>query len=295
MQTTPDNKFKAVTLLVVLSLIWGTSFILMKKGLVVFSAPELGSLRIAAASLFLLPLALTRLRELNGRHYGKLFASGLMGIFFPAFLFAFAQTRLASSVTGILNTLTPIFTLLVGATFFQQRFPRQSVIGIIVGLIGSYILIMASPEGGVSGVNVYALFVIVACIFYASNLNFIKFRITDLNALTITSVSLMLIGPFALIYLLGFTGFIGKMRFTAGAWEAFGYVLLLGFMSTSLATLLFNKLVKISSPLYTSSVTYLIPMVAVFWGVVDGEELFAGHFIGMAAIIGGVYFANRKT
>ncbi len=281
-------------LLIALALIWGTSFILMKRGLEVFSAGELGSLRVAAASLFLVPLAITQLRGLTGTHYVKLFASGLMGIFFPAFLFALAQTRLESSVTGIMNSLTPIVTLLIGVFFFRQQFRRRSIFGIIIGLIGTVILVLANTGGKIGGVNLFALFVILACIFYATNLNFIKYRITDLNAITITSVSLMLIGPLALIYLFAFTDFTYKLSTREGAWAAFGYILLLGFMSTSLATILFNKLVKISSPLYTSSVTYLIPVVAVLWGLFDGEKLYVGHFAGMAAIICGVYLANRK-
>jgi drug/metabolite transporter (DMT)-like permease len=223
-----------------------------------------------------------------------LFASGMMGIFFPAFLFALAQTQLESSVTGILNSLTPICTLLIGVLFFQQSFRRQSIIGIIIGLAGTVILILANSGGTITGVNFFGILVILACIFYATNLNYIKYKISDLKALTITSVSLMLIGPLAITYLFVFTEFTHKLKTTNGAWTAFGFILLLGFMSTSLATILFNKLVKISSPLYTSSVTYLIPIVAVLWGFSDNEQLFPGHFAGMAAIIAGVYLANRK-
>ena len=289
-----NNNARALTLLILLALIWGTSFILMKRGLLVFSAGEVGSIRVAAASLFLLPVAIMKLKDLRARHYPMLFASGLMGIFFPAFLFAMAQTRLESSVTGILNSLTPICTLLIGALFFQQNFRRQSIIGIVIGLAGTVILIMANSGGTITGVNGFALLVILACIFYAANVNYIKFKITDLRALTITSVSLMLIGPLAIVYLFGFTEFTYKLETSDGAWTAFGFVLLLGFMSTSVATLLFNSLVKITSPLYTSSVTYLIPVVAVLWGLSDNEHLFPGHFAGMAAIIAGVYLANRK-
>jgi drug/metabolite transporter (DMT)-like permease len=290
-----NNNARALILLILLALIWGTSFILMKRGLEVFSAGELGSMRVAAASIFLLPLAVVKLKELYARHYLKLFASGMMGIFFPAFLFALAQTELESSVTGIMNSLTPICTLVIGVFFFQQKFRRASTLGIIIGLGGTVILILANSGGSIGGVNLFALLVIFACLFYATNVNYIKYKITDLGALTITSVSLLLIGPLALVYLFGFTDFTHKMETHQGAWTAFGYILLLGFMSTSLATILFNKLVKISSPLYTSSVTYLIPIVAVLWGLFDGERLYAGHFAGMAAIIGGVYLANRKN
>ncbi len=217
-----ESNTRALMLLIALALIWGTSFILMKRGLEVFSAGELGSLRVAAASLFLVPLAITRLGGLTSTHYVKLFASGLMGIFFPAFLFALAQTRLESSVTGIMNSLTPIVTLLIGVFFFRQQFRRRSIFGIIIGLIGTVILVLANTGGKIGGVNLFALFVILACIFYATNLNFIKYRITDLNAITITSVSLMLIGPLALIYLFVFTDFTYKLSTRDGAWVAFG-------------------------------------------------------------------------
>jgi drug/metabolite transporter (DMT)-like permease len=288
------NRGRATTLLILLTLIWGTSFILMKKGLLVFSPGEVGSIRVASASLFLFPLALANLKGLTGIHYVKLFVCGLLGIFIPAFLFALAQTRMDSSVTGIMNSLTPICTLIIGIAFFHQKFRRQSLIGILIGLLGTVILIVTKSEGSLGGVNLYAIFVILACVCYATYLNFIKYKVTDLQALTITSVSLMLIGPLAMIYLFGFTGFTEKMSTRQGAWPALGFITLLGFMSTSVATILFNKLVKLSSPLFTSSVTYFIPVVAVFWGLFDGEKLFLGHVLGMAAIIGGVYLANRK-
>lgn len=291
----PDNtRFTSIFLLIVLSLIWGTSFILIKQGLKVFAPDEVGALRVSSASLFLLPLALVKLKDLKVRHYGKLLGSGLLGIFFPAFMFAFAQTQLNSSVTGIMNSLTPIFTLIIGAGFFQQRFRGASIIGILIGLGGTVLLIVSKSGGEIGGINLYSLLIVSACIFYATNLNFIKFKIADLKSLTITSVSLMLIGPLAIVYLFAFTDFLVTLQTKPGAWKAFGFIVLLGFMSTSVATILFNRLVKISSPLFTSSVTYIIPIVAVIWGVLDGENLYIGHYIGMVAIIGGVYLANRK-
>ncbi len=217
MSLTDNNKAKAIFLLIVLSLIWGTSFILMKRGLVVFSPGEVGSVRVVAAALFLLPIALAHLKHLDRTNYLKLFASGLMGIFFPAFLFAIAQTRLESSVSGILNSLTPICTLLIGVFVFRQPFRSPSLLGIIIGLAGTVMLIFTRSDGTIGNINSYALFVIVACVFYACNLNFIKYKITDLKALTITSVSIMLISPLALIYLLGFTEFTEKLSAEPGA------------------------------------------------------------------------------
>jgi drug/metabolite transporter (DMT)-like permease len=291
----PENrKTTSILLLIVLTLIWGTSFILMKRGLRIFTAGEVGAIRVIAATIFLLPFAATRLKELQGAQYTRLFFSGLMGIFFPAFLFATAQTRMDSAITGILNSLTPMFTLVIGVMLFKQQFRIRSVIGIIIGLAGTALLIMSRTGGQIGGVNLYALFVIAACICYGINVNFVKTKLGDLNAMTITSVALMLICPLAIIYLLGFSDFTSRVSATPGAMTALGYLTLLGLMSTSVATILFTRLIKISTPLFASSITYLIPIVAVMWGLLDGEQLATGHFVGMAAIIGGVYLANKK-
>ncbi|MDH4090929.1 MAG: DMT family transporter [Cyclobacteriaceae bacterium] len=290
---TDNPRSSSYILLGVLSLMWGTSFILIKQGLKVFTPDEVGSLRVASASLFLLPLAMVHVRTLNPAAYWKLFISGMMGIFIPAFLYATAQTRMDSSVAGIINTLTPLFTMMVGAIVFKQRFRGYVIIGIILGFAGTILLSLSRSGSSVTGFNNFTLLIVLACLLYGSNLNFIKFSIPELSAPAITSVSLMLIGPFAFVYLLGFTGFTEKMETHPGAWKAFGFITLLGFMSTAVATILFNKLVKIATPMFASSVTYLMPIVVVMWGVLDGELLNTGHFIGMAAILGGVYLANR--
>jgi drug/metabolite transporter (DMT)-like permease len=289
-----NNRWLPLTLLIILSLIWGTSFILIKQGLKAFDPEVVGALRVSAAALFLLPVALTRLRDLTHHHYRRLFLSGLMGILIPSFLFAFAQTRLESAVTGIGNSLTPIFTLIIGAMFFGQQFRRSSLLGILIGLAGTALLILSRSGGSISGINAYSLLIIVACVFYAMNVNFIKYRIADLPSMTITSVSILLIGPFALVYLFGATNFVAAMEATPGAWKAFGFVVFLGLMSTAVATIVFNRLVKISTPLFVTSVTYLIPLVAVMWGVLDGEKLMLNHYLGMVAIIGGVYLTNMR-
>jgi drug/metabolite transporter (DMT)-like permease len=294
MSQTDNRKTTSILLLIVLTLIWGTSFILMKRGLKVFTAGEVGAIRVIAATIFLVPFAATRLKNLIAPQYTRLFFSGLMGIFFPAFLFATAQTRMDSAITGILNSLTPMFTLVIGVLVFKQQFKVRSVIGIIIGLAGTALLIMSRIGGEIGGVNLYALFVIGACICYGINVNFVKTKLSDLDSITITSVALLLICPLAIVYLLGFSDFISRVSATPGASAALGYLTLLGLMSTSVATILFTRLIKISTPLFASSITYLIPIVAVMWGLLDGEQLAVGHFIGMAAIIGGVYLANKK-
>lgn len=288
------NSPLSVILLLILALIWGTSFILMKKGLVVFAPGEVASIRVTVAGLILLPLAIMKWKEVRSTHTAKLFLSGLMGVFIPAFLFTAAQKHIDSSVAGILNTLSPLWTMVMGAVVYKVTFSRVSVIGILIGLSGTVLLMVSRSGGEITGFNLYGLLIVLACGFYGLNLNYIKFKITDLGSLTITSISVALVTPLAALYLFGFTDFLEKLNTVPGAWTAFGYVALLALMSTAIAVSIFNKLVKMTTPLFASTVTYIMPIVSVGWGVLDGEQLFISHFIGMGAILGGVYLANRK-
>jgi len=291
----PQNKnYTAVSLLIILSLIWGTSFILIKQGLRVFAPDVVGALRVTAASLFLLPLALPRLKDLKEGDHLKLFVSGMMGIFIPAFLFAWAQTQLNSSLAGILNTLSPLWTMILGALFFTQRFQGYAILGIVISFTGTILLALSRSGSSITGFNLYALLIVAACALYGANLNWVKFKIQGLGSISITSISLLFIGPLGAAYLFLFTDFTTTLTTAPGAWKAFGYVVLLALMSTAVANLLFVKLLRISTPLFASSVTYIMPIVAVMWGVIDGEKLLPGHFIGMAAILAGVYLANKK-
>jgi drug/metabolite transporter (DMT)-like permease len=217
-----------------------------------------------------------------------------MGIFIPAFLFAWAQTQLNSSLAGILNTLSPLWTMIIGALFFTQRFRGFAILGIIISFTGTILLALSRTGGSITGFNMYALLIVAACALYGANLNWVKFKIHDLGSVAITSVSLLFIGPLGAVYLFLFTDFTTTLATVPGAWKGFGFIALLALMSTAVANLLFMKLVRISTPLFASSVTYIMPIVAVMWGVIDGEKLLPGHFIGMVAILGGVYLANKK-
>ncbi len=289
------NNSLPILLLAVLSLIWGTSFILMKKGLVALSPVEVAALRITVAGLLVLPIAIVKLKEAKREQLGKLLVSGLLGVFVPAFLFTTAQQHIDSSVAGILNTLSPLWTLIMGVVFYQQIFRRPAVVGILVGLAGTVLLMLSRSGGSALGFNAYGLLIVVACAFYGLNLNFVKFNITNMGSLTITSVSIAMIGPLGALVLFGLTDFTTTLQTVPGAGTAAAYVALLALMSTALAGLIFNKLVRLTTPLFASMVTYIMPLVSVMWGVLDGEQLYVTHFIGMAAILGGVYLANRRT
>jgi len=283
---------RAWILLIILALIWGSSFILIKRGLVGLTPQMVGSLRIVAASVFLLPFAIHRLGRVSREHWKYLASIGFLGSLIPSFLFAIAQTKLDSAVTGVLNALTPIFTVLVGLIIYKQHQKTNIFLGIFIGFIGAVILSLAGASGALS-FNTYVLFVVAATLCYGLNLNIIKYHLGNLQALTVTSISLMVTGPVALIHLAFFTDFFPQLITQPSVQVAAGYIVLLGIMGTAIALILFNKLVQITEPVFASSVTYIIPIIAVVWGVLDNETLQLMHYVGMATIIVGVYITNR--
>lgn len=291
---TQKTPLKAWTLLIILSLIWGSSFILIKKGLIGLEPMEVGAIRILSASLFMLPFAIRNFHKIRRTHLLALVSVGFLGSFIPAFLFAVAQTQLESALTGVLNALTPIFTILVGLVFYGQKQRPQVFFGVIVGFVGTAILVLAGSGGELSSFNYYAFFVILATLMYALNLNVIKHHLQGLESLTITSVSLAFVGPLAAVQLLLFTDFPQKVVEVEGAMLATSYILVLGIVGTALALLIFNRLVSLTDPVFTSSVTYIIPVIAICWGLLDGEVLLMSHVVGIVAILIGVYIANAS-
>lgn len=292
-QATTYKHFFAWSLLIVLGLTWGSSYILMKKGLQVFSAQEVGALRIFSAAVLLLPLSLPRLSQLRWQHHKRLLLVGLTGALLPAFLFAQAQTQLDSALNGVLISLTPIFTLLVGRLCFQQPIFKHEIGGALLGLVGTLLLVFASTAHGVGKVNYYALLPLLGCFCYGLNANLVKHYLKDLNTNTITSVSFLLIGIITGVMLFTQTAFLTKLRTVEGAYLAMGYVLVLGALGSTLAHLLFTALVKHTSPVFASMVSFLIPLVALGWGLLDGEVLLRAHYLGIGAILCGVYWVNR--
>jgi len=293
----PETNLKNWGYLVLLALIWGSSFILIKRGLEVFSPGEVGAFRIVSAAVFLLPLSLPRVKNLNRKQLTYLIIVGLVGSFIPAFLFAKAQTQLSSSLTGVLNALTPLAVVVIGALLFGSKITRRNGLGLAIAFIGVFVLVTVkegSDFGAFTEINAYAFFVILACICYGFNLNIIKFKFEKLKPIEITAISLLMVLPVALIYLMAGTQFSYKLVSVDGAMIALGYLTILGVLGTAIALIIFNIMVKTATPVFASSVTYLIPIVAIFWGVLDGEVLLIGHYVGIAAVILGVYIGNRK-
>lgn len=288
-----EHKAFPITILILLGLVWGSSFILIKRGLVAFDPVQVGTIRIMFASLVMIPIAFKNLKLHFKTDWKKFVAVGLIGNFFPAILFAYAETGITSSLAGILNALTPAFTLIVGALFFAARINRWQMFGLTVGFGGSVALSFVSSGGTLGSFNHYAGAVILATLGYGININLLKKWFPRLNSLILTSLAMFSIGPFAVVLLLS-TDFIDVVMYHDYALMSLFYLFILGVVGTSLALVLFNKLIQITTPVFASTTTYLIPIAAVMWGILDNEALYPIHFVGMALIILGVYIVNKN-
>jgi drug/metabolite transporter (DMT)-like permease len=253
---------------------------------------QVGTIRVTFAFLLLLPIAVKYISTVLKSHWKKILALGFLSNLIPAILFSVAETGLSSSLTGILNSLTPITTMIVGVIAFSTGIKKAQVLGLGIGLAGSIMISLIGDKGGLGNFNHYALYVILATICYGIGGNLIKAHLSHINSVILTSLTMIGIGPIALSYLLT-TDFFTRLNTVEGAWESLGFIFLLGAVGTALALILFNRLIQLTTAIAASSVTYLIPIVAVMWGIIDGEELFPLHFAGMFLIITGVYTTNK--
>lgn len=281
--------------LIFLSMIWGSSFILMKKGLIYFSSDEVGALRIVITFLVMFPFVLKRIRRISRRQWFYIGLIGIIGSGFPPFLFAEAQTVLDSYMAGILNALTPLFTLLVGILFFGVKTRPVNGIGVVIGLAGATGLIMAQSGGNYGFHFGYASLVILATLCYATNVNMIKHFLEEVDALTITAISFFIIGWPVGLYLVFGTDFISQLSSSPESFKGLLYIAILAVFGTGLALVAFNNLVKIATPLFASSVTYLIPVVALIWGLIDYEMFEPVYFIWIILILAGIFMVNRRS
>lgn len=279
-------------LLVILALIWGSSFILIKRGLVGLNPFQLGSLRIIFCALFLLTFGFRSLKNIPSVSWKYIALTALFGTFIPVYLFSIAQLHINSSVSAILNSLTPLNTLLIGAAVFGLSFQRRQLLGVLIGLVGCVLLIYAGADNNPGQNYYYALFVIAASICYAANVNLIKKYLSGLSPLSITTgnFAVMLIPA---IIVLSFSGFF-EIAAEPETVTSMLYIIILGIVGTGIANIIFFRLIQMSSPIFASSVTYLIPVVAFFWGLVDNESLSLMQGLGAAIILVGVYFSARK-
>ncbi|MCF6140070.1 DMT family transporter [Flavobacterium sp. K77] len=278
--------------LTVLALVWGSSFILIKKGLVGLTPLQLGSLRILFAALFLVLIGFKSISKIPSFKWKYIALTSLFGTFIPAYLFAIAQTEIDSSVSSILNSLTPLNTLILGAVFFGLHFKRTQIIGIVIGLAGSALLILNGAMHHPEQNYWYAILVLIASICYALNVNLIKKYLHDLSPLSITTGNFMVLSLPALAVLFA-SGFFDVVQ-QEQVQQSVLYIIVLGVVGTGIANILFFKLIQMSSPVFATSVTYLIPVVAFCWGLLDQEMLTPVQFLGAFIVLIGVYLSAKK-
>ena len=279
--------------LILLSLVWGSSFILIKKALIGLTPLQLGGLRIVFASLFLFLFGFRTLRKVSAADWKWLTAAGLLSSFFPPFLFALAQTEIDSGVTAIFNSVVPLFTTGVGIAFFGAIVTGRQLWGVVIGLAGTLALIIAGMEFNPNQNYWYAIFILVSALGYALNINIIKKYLSHLRPLAITTASFAVAFLPALVLVL-FSGIFDAVQTNPETLTALWYLLILAVLGTSVANIFFNKLIHLSSPVFAASVTYVIPLVAVLWAVWDGETINGYQLLGGGIILFGVWLVNKK-
>jgi|TARA_A200000113_G_scaffold130048_1_gene117081 drug/metabolite transporter (DMT)-like permease len=288
----PENKWLYLFLL---SLIWGSSYILIKRGLVGLSPIELGSARIVISTIFLLILGYKSLKCLSRYHWKWLIITGFLGTFFPSFFFAFSQQHIDSSVAAILNSLTPIFTVLVGITLFATRMLARQYLGVFLGFAGSLGLVWGGAQINPNQPVGYVLLIISASMCYAINIHFLKHKLANVSPMAMTLGNFIAILPPALIMLF-FSDFFSLQNLQKPELiTSLSYVAILAFFGTAIAKVMFNRFVKMASTVFVSSVTYTLPIVALFWGTLDGEQMSAFQLIGAVVILIGVSLANKPA
>lgn len=279
---------------IALALTWGSSFILMKRGMDAFSSSQVAAMRISMAFLFLLPLAIKHYTKELWSNWRAAAAMGIFGNLLPAFLFTKAETMISSALTGMLNSLTPVFTLITGLMIFRVRVTKMQVLGIIVGLAATIGLLQVGNGGDVSSnAALGGGLVLLATIGYGFSVNIIKSKLSHLNAISITLLALSIVGPVALIYLFS-TDFVHVLKTHAQAMESLGYVAILAIFGTALSVIVYNILIREAGTLFAASVTYAIPIVAMIWGVFDGEHVTWMHALFILGILSGVWMVNKK-
>ena len=279
--------------LIILSVIWGSSYILIKKGLTGLTPVQLGSLRVIITTLLIAPIGYNKIKHIPKNKMKWVAISAFVGSFFPAYLFAFAETEISSSVTAVMVSLTPLFTLLISVIIFGEELLKKQVIGVIIGFLG--IVVLINNELLSSSFNIlYVMFIVLAAFCYAVNANLLKYKLPNIPALGIVFMSFlfMFIPAFIVLFFSDFP----FSDFTSNPLilESILYIVILALFGTAVAKVMYIKLLAISTPVFSVSTTYLMPVVAIFWGLLDGEEFKLTQFIGTSIILIGVYLVTKK-
>jgi drug/metabolite transporter (DMT)-like permease len=269
----------------------------MKKGMfaedgtAIFSSEQVGSLRMLIAALALLPISIGKLKKLSWKNILPLAIVGFCGNFFPAFLFTYAETGISSGLAGMLNSFTPIFTIIIGFLFFKTKLTNKQILGTIIGTLGIIALVLTGKTASLNGDWDHILAIVLATLLYAISLTTIKNKLSNFNSFEITSLAFLIIFPFSIG---GFfiTDTLQTFNSNPLAYQGIFYIIILSIVGTALAVVLFNRIIAFSSALFASSVTYFIPIVAVLIGFTFGETINLWQVLSMLIVLSGVIIAN---
>ncbi len=276
-----------------LSLIWGSSFVLMKEGLKSLTSFQVASLRIISAGVIFSPVAIRTIKKIPIKKIGLVFLSGVLGSLLPAYFFCIAEEHIDSALAGTLNALTPIFAIIVGALFFNTNTARNKILGIAISFAGSILLYFAQPGFYKSSNATDVLLVIAATVCYGVNVNLVGKFLKDIPSLKIVAIALSLNAlPAAIV--LYYSGYFQQNMLAEGMLVSTAFTILLGVVGTAVASVIFYMLIKRSGVVFSSMVTYAIPIVAIFWGVAYGETVGWKQISCLVIILMGVYIANRQ-
>ncbi|CAI8373543.1 MAG: Uncharacterised protein [Cryomorphaceae bacterium] len=283
---------------IALAMIWGSSFILMKRGLQSFTYTQVGTMRVSIAALFMTVVGFRHFKHFRKKDLVALAIVGFLGNAIPYVLFPLAVNHLDSGVVGIINSLVPLFTVLIGGWFFGQKATGTQWQGVAVGLIGAAVLIlpvksMLNGAFQIEGELGYGLFGVLATLMYGTSVNTLKMKLPHLKAVTVTTLSLATAAPFTIGVSLA-SGVTDVLAQDPDAWTNLGYVAVLGVVGSGVAVILFNRLIQMTTALFSSSVTYAIPVVAILWGIWDGEQILWNHLLGLGIIVTGIYLVNKR-
>ena len=288
-----ENKNLKWIYLLILSFVWGSSYILIKKALIGLSPLQVGSLRTIISTVLLLAIGYSSLKTIPRDKWKWILITGLVS-FIPPFLFAYAQTEIDSALAAILNSLTPLATLLIGVGFYRFKIDSKQISGVIIGLIGSVLLMYQGSVINPDQNLLYVFFIIFASVLYAVQVNLLKVHLQDVSAVAITVGNFIFIFPLAVVIFL-VSDYKQININDKDVKVALFCLLILSIVGTVFAKILFNKFVQIASPVFASSVTYTLPIVALFWGLLDGEVFTLNQFFATVIILTGVYLANKKS
>ncbi|WP_332018332.1 DMT family transporter [Kaistella sp.] len=279
-------------LLVLLSVIWGSSFILIKKSLEHFNPYEVGALRVLIAGIILLPLAILNIRKFPKKHLKWLILAAVTGNFIPMFLFPIAETEVSSSIAGIINSMMPIFVIIVGALLWKFHTTIRPVVGVIISFTGACILAFSGGEGGEFKL-IPILLLLLATLMYAISTTTVKSKLSDVPAKILSAFVFSFVLILPSVIALVFAGFFNNIQLNSSLWEGLGFVSLLSIFGTGLAMMLNYRLLSVSTPLFASTVTLLMPVVAIIWGLLDGEKLTLMQGFGGVIILAGLIFLRQ--